>query len=92
MEFDSQQKRRASLDVGGPITADTAARVSFQSDDSGSYYYDMYFHQQSLYAAVQTNFTDKYSVLFTGEAVDTRYRKADQGQPALRDQRRRGGD
>jgi outer membrane receptor protein involved in Fe transport len=77
LEFDSQQKRRASLDVGGPITADTAARVSFQSDDSGSYYYDMYFHQQSLYAAVQTNFTDKYSVLFTGEAVDTRYREND---------------
>jgi len=77
VEFDSQQKRRASFDVGGPITADTAARVSFMSDDSGSYYYDMYFHQQSLYAAVQTNFTDRYSVLLTGEAVDTRYREND---------------
>jgi outer membrane receptor protein involved in Fe transport len=77
LEFDSQQKRRASFDVGGPISSNTAARVSFASDDSGSYYYDMYFHQQSLYAAVLTNFTDQYSVLVTGEAVDTRYREND---------------
>jgi hypothetical protein len=77
LEFDSQQKRRASFDIGGPISSNTAARVSFASDDSGSYYYDMYFHQQSLYVAVLTNFTDEYSVLFTGEAVDTRYREND---------------
>jgi outer membrane receptor protein involved in Fe transport len=77
LEFDSQQKRRASFDVGGPLSSSTAARVSFASDDSGSYYYDMYFHQQSLYAAVITNFTDQYSVTFTGEAVDTRYREND---------------
>src|SRR3984957_11138058 len=42
LEFDSQQKRRASFDVGGPLTSNVAARVSFSSDDSGSYYYDMY--------------------------------------------------
>ena len=77
LEFDSQQKRRLSLDVTGPLSASTAARVSFESDDSGSYYYDMYFHQQSLYASVQTNFTDKYSVLVTLDAVDTRYREND---------------
>jgi outer membrane receptor protein involved in Fe transport len=77
LEFDSQQKRRASFDVGGPVSSNTAVRVSFASDDSGSYYYDMYFHQQSLYAAVLTNFTDQYSVLFTGEAVDSRLREND---------------
>jgi hypothetical protein len=37
----------------------------------------MYFHQQSLYAAVQTNFTPKYSVLLTGSFEDTRYREND---------------
>ena len=77
LEFDSQQKRRASFDVTGPLSANTAARVSFATDDSGSYYYDMYFHQQSLFAAVQTNFTDRYSVLFTADVVDTRYREND---------------
>jgi outer membrane receptor protein involved in Fe transport len=77
LEFDSQQKRRLSLDIGGPLSASTAGRVSFATDDSGSYYYDMYFHQQSLYAALQTNFTDNYNVLFTAEAVDTRYREND---------------
>jgi len=77
LEADTQQKRRASFDVGGPVSANTAVRVSFASDDSGSYYYDMYFHQQSFYAAVETHFTDNYSVLFTGEAVDSRLREND---------------
>ncbi len=77
LEFDSQQKRRASFDVGGPVSSNTAVRVSFASDDSGSYYYDMYFHQQSLYAAVTTNFTDQYSVQFTGDVVDSRLREND---------------
>jgi outer membrane receptor protein involved in Fe transport len=77
LEFDSQQKRRASFDVGGPVSSNTAVRVSFASDDSGSYYNDMYFHQQSLYAAVTTNFTDRYSVTFSGEADDSRLREND---------------
>ena len=29
LEFDTQQKRRASFDVGGPLTSNMAARVSF---------------------------------------------------------------
>jgi outer membrane receptor protein involved in Fe transport len=77
VEVDSQQKRRASFDLDGPLTSNTAARVSFTSDDSGSYYYDMYFHQQSLFAAVLTQFTPQYSVLVTGGVEDTRYREND---------------
>jgi outer membrane receptor protein involved in Fe transport len=77
LEGDSQQKRIASVDFGGPLTSNTAARVSLTSNDSGSYYYDMYFHQQSIYAAVQTNFTPAYSVLFTADFVDTKYREND---------------
>jgi outer membrane receptor protein involved in Fe transport len=77
VEVDSQQKRRASFDIDGPLTSNTAARVSFTSDDSGSYYYDMYFHQQSLFAAVLTELTPKYSVLVTGGVEDTRYREND---------------
>ena len=77
VEFDSQQKRRASFDINDPLTASTAVRVSFQTDDSGSYYNDMYFHQQSLFIAALTNFTDNYSVLVTGAFEDTRYREND---------------
>ncbi len=40
------------FDVGGPLSSNMAGRVSVTSNDSGSYYYDMYFHQQSLYAAL----------------------------------------
>jgi outer membrane receptor protein involved in Fe transport len=77
VEFDSQQKRRASFDVDGPLSSTVAARVSFTTDDSGSYYYDMYFHQQSLFAAVLTEITPRYSVLVTGGVEDTRYREND---------------
>ncbi|MGA2187105.1 MAG: TonB-dependent receptor [Steroidobacteraceae bacterium] len=77
VEADSQQKRRASFDIDGPLTSNVAARVSFTSDDSGSYYYDMYFHQQSLFASVLTEVTPRYSVLVTGGFEDTRYREND---------------
>src|ERR1700722_10626334 len=77
VEVDSQQKRRASFDLDGPLTSNVAGRVSFTSDDSGSYYYNMYFHQQSLFAAVLTELTPKYSVLVTGGLEDTRYREND---------------
>jgi outer membrane receptor protein involved in Fe transport len=77
VEFDSQQKRRASFDVGGPLTSSVAALVSFTSDDSGSYYYNMYFHQQSLFVAVLTDVTPKYTVLVTGGVEDTRNREND---------------
>jgi outer membrane receptor protein involved in Fe transport len=77
VELDSQQKRRASFDIDSPLTSNVAARVSFTSDDSGSYYYDMYFHQQSLFAAVLTEITPRYSVLVTGGFEDTRYREND---------------
>src|ERR1700691_5640284 len=75
VEVDNQQKRRASFDVGGPLTSNVAARVSFTSDDSGSYYYDMYFHQQSLFASVLTEITPRYSILVTGGFEDPPSRK-----------------
>jgi outer membrane receptor protein involved in Fe transport len=77
VEFDSQQKRRASFDIDGPVSSNTAARVSFTSDDSGSYYNNMYFHQQALFASVLSEFTPKYSVLFTAGLEDTTYREND---------------
>jgi len=77
VEVDTQQKRRASFDIDGPLTSNVAARVSFTSDDSGSYYYDMYFHQQSLFASLITEVTPQYSVLFTGGVEDTSYREND---------------
>src|SRR6202050_3697093 len=49
LEFDSQQKRIASVDVGGPIAENWGARVSITSNDSGSYYYDMFFHQHAIF-------------------------------------------
>src|SRR6202044_3453786 len=77
LEFDTQQKRRASFDVGAPLNSSIAARVSFTEDDSGSYYYNMFFHQQSLFASVLDQVTSKYSVLLTGGFENTTYREND---------------
>jgi iron complex outermembrane receptor protein len=77
LEFDSQQKRRVSIDAGGPLASNVAARLSFTSDDSGSYYNAMYFHQQSLYGVVLAELTPQYTVQFNSEFVDSRYRESD---------------
>jgi outer membrane receptor protein involved in Fe transport len=77
LEADNQQKRIVSVDVGGPLSANVAGRVSLQSNDSGSYYYDMFFHQQSVYAALMANITPTYTVSFNAAYVSTRYREDD---------------
>jgi len=77
LEFDSQQKRIAGFDVGGPLASNVAGRISFTSNDSGSYYNDMYFHQQSIYAALVTEITPNYTISLNGDFVDTRYREND---------------
>jgi outer membrane receptor protein involved in Fe transport len=77
VEFDSQQKRRGSLDVNGPIAENWGGRVSFTDDGSGSYYNDMFFHQQSLFLALLGQITPKYSVLITGGFENTTYREND---------------
>jgi outer membrane receptor protein involved in Fe transport len=77
LEFDSQQKRRGSFDVNVPINSDISARVSFTDDGSGSYYNDMLFHQQSLFAALLDQITPQYSVLVTAGVENTTYREDD---------------
>jgi len=76
-EFDTFQKRILQFDVGGPLGADTAGRVSVNSTYSGSYYNDMYFHQQSVYAAVVHEFTSNLTVSLNGDFTDTKYREND---------------
>jgi outer membrane receptor protein involved in Fe transport len=77
VEFDTQQKRRGSFDVTGPLGSNWGARVSFTDDGSGSYYHDMFFHQQSLFVALLGQITPKYSVLITGGLENTTYREND---------------
>ncbi len=76
-EVDTQQKRIFGFDVGGPLGDGIAGRVSLTSNDSGSYYYDMYFHQQSLYGAIIDKISDRYTISINGDITDTRYREND---------------
>jgi outer membrane receptor protein involved in Fe transport len=77
LEADTHQKRIASLDLGGPLIENVAGRVSFTSNDSNSYYYDMYFHQQSLYAALIFDVASNYKISVNGDITDSRYREND---------------
>src|SRR3984885_7187902 len=77
LEADTHQKRILSLDVGGPLAQNLAGRLSFTSNDSGTYYYDMYFHQQSLYGAVVFQPTSSYKIAVNADITDTRYREND---------------
>jgi outer membrane receptor protein involved in Fe transport len=77
VEADSQQKRVVTIDVGGPLTSNVAGRVSLQSNDSGSYYYDMFFHQQSVYAGLLANISPQYNIAFNADYTTTRYREDD---------------
>jgi outer membrane receptor protein involved in Fe transport len=77
LEFDTQQKRVAAFDLGAPLNSSIAGRVSFTEDDSGSYYDNMFFHQQSLFASVIDQVTPRYSVLVTGGFENTTYREND---------------
>ncbi len=77
VEGDTFQKRIASADFGTPIAPSTAVRVSLTSNDSGSYYYDMFFHQQSAFVALLSQPTSAYSILFNVDFVDTQYREND---------------
>jgi outer membrane receptor protein involved in Fe transport len=77
LEFDTQQKRRASVDVGTAFNSNIAGRLSFTEDDSGSYYNNMFFHQQSVFAAVIDQVTPQYTVLVTGGLENTTYREND---------------
>jgi len=77
LEFDSLQKRIAGFDVGGPLASNFAGRVSFTSNDSGSYYNDMFFHQQSFYGALVMDVTSNYTISLNGDFVDTKYREND---------------
>ncbi|HTC52048.1 MAG TPA: TonB-dependent receptor [Steroidobacteraceae bacterium] len=76
-EFDTQQKRIVGFDVGGPLSSNVAGRVSFISNDSGSYYYDMFFHQQQVYAVLVDQITSNYTISVNGSFVDTQYREND---------------
>jgi hypothetical protein len=77
LEIDSLQKRIAGFDVGGPLASNVAGRVSFTSNDSGSYYYDMFFHQQQIYAVLVDQITSNYTISINGSFVDTQYREND---------------
>ena len=77
MEFDTIGHRRLSLDAGGPLSDDVAWRFSYSGDNSGSYWDDQYFHQQSLYGVVTDRISPKYSVTLSSEVSEAKLTEND---------------
>jgi catecholate siderophore receptor len=77
LELDTQQKRIASFDIGGPLTSSLSGLLAFTSNDSGSYYYDMFLHQQSVYGALLWQVNSAYTVSLNGSFIDDKYREND---------------
>jgi outer membrane receptor protein involved in Fe transport len=77
MEFDTIGHRRLSLDAGGPLNDDIAWRFSYSGDNSGSYWYDQYFHQQSVYGVVTDRISPKYSVTLSSEVSEAKFTEND---------------
>src|SRR6202167_6441301 len=75
LEFDTQQKRRGAIDLSGPIAPNWGGRLRFTDDGSGSYYNDMFFHQQSVFVALLGQGTPKYSLLISGGLENSNYRE-----------------
>ena len=76
-EFDSNDKRRWSLDFGGPINNKVAYRFSYTGEDSGSYYTGMYFREQAVYGAATINVSDKYTINVNSEIAYADYKEND---------------
>jgi len=75
-QFDTQGERRIGFDLGGPVGAsnpDLAYRISYAGNNSGSYYYGQYMHQQSLFVSLLDEVSPKYSVEFNSEIVNSKY-------------------
>ena len=76
-EFDSDDKRRWSLDFGGPVNEKVAYRFSYTGEDSGSYYTGMYFREQAVYGAATIAVNDKYTINVNSEIAYADYKEND---------------
>jgi hypothetical protein len=76
-EFDTYDKRRWSLDFGGPINDRVAYRFSYTGEDSDSFYNGMYFREQAVYGAATINVNDKYTINVNSEVAYADYKEDD---------------
>lgn len=58
---------RWTLDVGGPISENTAYRISYSGENSDGWYENEYRHSHALYGAVTYEPNDNYELFLNGE-------------------------
>lgn len=64
---------RWNLDYGAPLNEDTAFRLSYSGEASGSYFENGKKNFQALYGAMTFNLSDRYSLFLNGEVFWANY-------------------
>ncbi len=62
-----------TIDVGGPLSKETAFRFSYSGEDSQGYWYDYYNKNNSVYGAITYRPTDNYEIFLNATAAFYRY-------------------
>ncbi|HLY54460.1 MAG TPA: TonB-dependent receptor [Stellaceae bacterium] len=74
VEFDTEEERRWTLDIGGPLVDQKLAfRLSYTGEDSGSYYVNLYDQQHAVYGALAFRPTDDYTIDLQAEGLTAHY-------------------
>ena len=77
-EFDTIDRRRWTLDLGGPIGNGNAAyQLSYAGEESDSYFDNIHFDQESIYGVVVAYRNDYYTIQFNSEFAYQRYTEFD---------------
>jgi catecholate siderophore receptor len=69
----SYNTNKWTVDVGGPLSKETAYRFSYSGEDSKGYYTDGFKKTHSLYGALSFRPNDHYEMFFTVQYSDLRY-------------------
>lgn len=64
----SYSQKEWSIDVGGPLSKQTAYRFSYSGTDSGGYWWDYYNKNHALYGALTFRPSDKYELFVNASA------------------------
>jgi len=69
----SYSQKAWTFDMGGPLSKDSAYRVSYSGEDSKGYWHNYYNKNHSLYGALEFHPSQNYNIFINGNWADYRY-------------------
>ena len=71
--YGSYDTKRWTIDVGGPISAKSAYRVSYSGEDTAGYYHDGFKNTHSIYGALEFRPSANYNIFINAQYFDAAY-------------------